>query len=190
MRRGFGTLATVCMLAFAAGLIVLSYHTLWRGSSRALFSVQEHRQLANLSRSAISEAVYTVQTKLEQGDSYWIDWCTVGPDVEDDALQPKFTQEYSSGMTADPRFLKYTVSGVTVKRVHGLSLFSAMSGGTGTVDFSVTVSVVRHSPNHFAKITFTERRAVALTDVTSPFSRAGRHIEFLATPVASFMEFQ
>lgn len=178
------------MLAFAAGLIVMSYQSLWRGSSRTMFSVQEHRQLVNLCRSALSEANYKLQTQVEQGSSAWVDWCTLGPKATDRTVEPKFTRDYAKGMTNDPRFLDYQVTDVTLHRLEGLNLFSGMSGGTGTVDFKVTATVERHSPAHSAKLTLTERRAFGMSDATSPFGQNGRHLEFLATPVATFMSFE
>lgn len=190
-RRGFGALGAVIVLCFAAGLIVMAYHTLWRGSSRSLYSVQEHRQLVNLCRSGVAEAAYKLQTQVEQGSSEWIDWCTsVQPTVKDRAVAPKFTREFSATMTNDERFLSYSITEVALARVHGLTLFGGMSGGTGVVDFTISASVERRAPSHRAKLTLTERRVFSFSDAATPFAGAGRHIEFFATPAATFLEYE
>lgn len=191
MRRAFGTLGAVIVLCFAAGLIVMAYHTLWRGSSRSLYSVQEHRQLVNLCRSGVAEAAYKLQTQVEQGSSEWIDWCTsVQATVRDRVVVPKFTREFAAAMSNDPRFLAYSLTDVTVARRQGLTLFGGMSGGTGVVDFTVSALVERRAPSHRARLTLTERRVFSFSDAASPFSGAGRHIDFFATPAATFLEYE
>jgi len=44
-RGGMSLLASVILLGVCLGVLVTGMHTLWRGSSRTLFSVQEHREL-------------------------------------------------------------------------------------------------------------------------------------------------
>lgn len=188
MRRGIGVLASICALLFAAGLIVLAFQTLWRSSSRTLFSVHEHRHLVNLGRSALSEAVYKVQAKLEQGDSVWIDWLTSSRDVKDREQDPAVSRQYAQGMTNDPRFLEYRVEKVTVHRVQGVALMPGMSGQVGAIDFVVKATVARHAPAHAAKLTLTQRHGFWFSDAPTPFSRGGRHIEILPTPAATILE--
>lgn len=188
-RDGFGILAVAIALAFGAMLMAMAAHTLWRGSSKNLFSVQENRVLSNLGRSAISEAVYKIQTQLEQGSSAWIDWCTTPAPAKERTFEPKWTREYARQMTSDPRFLEYRASAVTVRRLAGVSLAAGLSGRLGVLDFVVTCDVVRASPRHASTVTLTERRAFYFSDAETPFRSAGRHIELLATPVATFLEY-
>lgn len=188
-RRGIGVLVAVCALLFAAGLIVMSFQTLSRSTSRVLYSVQEHRQLTNLARSALAEAIYHVQSRLEQGDSSWVDWCsTPKPDVKDRERDPALARKFTSGISNDPRLLEYTVDKVLIRRVHGVPQMPGMSGEVGAIDFVVKASVRRSSPAHFAKLTLTQRHAFWHSDTPTPFLRGGRHIEILSTPVASIME--
>lgn len=186
-RRGIGVLAGICALLFGAGLIVMAFQTLWRSSSRALYSVQEHRQLVNLCRSALAEAVYKVQARLEQGDSAWIDWCTASREVKDRDHDPAFSREYTGGITNDRRFLDYQLEKVAIRRVTGVPLMPGMSGQVGAIDFTVKANVRRSSPAHSAKLTLTERHGFWFSDTPTPFSRGGRHIEILPTPAATFM---
>lgn len=186
MRRGFGVLATVAVLAFAAGLIVLAYHSLWRSSSRNLFSVQEDRMLMNVCRSAIAEAMFRVQTQLEQGSSKWFDFCTQDGAVSDEPQPVELTSAHVDGMAADPRFIKYTVTPVLVRRVQGLSQSSGLAGFVGAVDFTVTATVERSAPAHSANLTLTQRHAFWFSDAPTPFANANRHIEIVPTPAASF----
>lgn len=189
MRRGIGILTAVVALLFAAGLIVMAFQTLSRSTSRALYSVQEHRQLVNLSRSALAEAIYHVQARLEQGDSSWVDWCaTSKPDVKDRERDPVLARKFASGISNDPRFLEYTLDTVTIHRVHGVPQMPGMSGEVGAIDFTVKASVRRSSPAHFARLTLTQRHAFWHSDAPTPFLRGGRHIEILPTPVASIAE--
>ena len=69
-------LLLVLVVGLIIGLTGLSYHTLWRGSSRTLYSVQEHRQLINLARSALDEAYYVIQARLDHGQADWFGWLT------------------------------------------------------------------------------------------------------------------
>jgi hypothetical protein len=187
-RRGVGVLATVVMLSFAAGLIVLAYHSLWRSSSRNLFSVQEDRNLMNLCRSATAEAMYRVQTQLEQGSSKWFDFCTQEEDPSDEPVQIESTRAHTEGMAADPRFLRYTITPVLAKRVKGLSYDTGMGGMVGVVDFTVTATVERSAPAHSAKLTLTQRHAFWFSDAPTPFQGASRHIEIIPTAAATFLK--
>ena len=187
-RRGFGVLAAVCVLAFAAGLVVLALNTLWRGSSRNLFALEEHRQLVGLCRSAVSEAMYRTQTLLEQGNSRWVDFCTQGDTPDDKQLTLKWTRSFAEGMTSDDHLLKYTLTDVTAHRVVGVSHNAGLSGATGAIDFTVTATVERHAPAHSAKLTLTVRHALWFSDSPTPFPNAGRHIEILPTPAATRMQ--
>jgi hypothetical protein len=188
VRRGFSVLAAVCMLAFAAGLVVMAYHTLWRGSSRTLFSIQEHRELANVCRSALCEAVYQAQIALEQGAPDWVDWCSLPVDVPVKTFQADVTAAHADNMTTEGTLVRYAIGTLAARRVKGLSEGAGMRGQLGLVDFSVRARVSRTSPTHTAIIKMTERRAFWFSDETTPFSRAGRHVEMLTTPVATFVE--
>ena len=188
-RAAFGILGAVCMLAFAAGLIVMAFHTLWRGSSRNLFSVQEHRQLLSICRSGVAESMFILQTKLEQGQADWIDWCTLPLTAKDRAILLGHNQPFVQGMTQDSRYHQYTVTDVTVHRVQELPLAAGMSGRVGAIDFTVTATVERHAPEHRAQLKLTERHAFWFSDAPTPFPHAGRHIAILPTTAATFLEY-
>ena len=186
-RPGFGLLAAVCALSFCAGMIVFAMNSLWRGSSRNLFALEEHRQLVGLCRSSISEAMYKVQTQLEQGSSTWIDFCTREGQPGDKSVALTFTREFAAGMTNSGNLLQYTITDVTAHRVLGVSYAAGMSGATGAIDFTVTATVERHAPNHAAHITLIVRHAFWFSDAPTPFPQAGRHVEILPTPAATML---
>lgn len=188
MRRGFSVLAAVCMLAFAAGLVVMASHTLWRGSSRNLFSVQEHRELGNLCRSALCEAVYDAQIALEQGVPDWVDWCTLPVDVPEKTFTAKITAQHADNMTTEGTLVRYTVGKLWAKRVRGVAMAAGLQGHVGLIDFSVRAKVARANPTHTAFLKITERRAFWFSDAVTPFRKAGRHVEIMPTPVATFIE--
>lgn len=181
-------LALVCVLLFAAGLIVMAFQTLSRTTSRTLYSVQEHRQLVNLCRSAVSEAVYKIQARLEQGDGVWIGWCTSPSDVRPRDHDPTYSRQYTSGITNDPSFLEYKLEKVALRRIQGVPRMPGMSGQVGAIDFVVQASVRRTAPAHSAKLIYTERHGFWFSDAPTPFASEGRHIEILPTPAATFME--
>ena len=189
-RAGFGILAAVCMLCFAAGLVVMAFNTLWRSSSRNLFSLQEHRQLLSICRSGVAEAMFAVQTKLDSGQADWIDWCTLPLAAGDRTIALGHNQPFVKGMTQDPRYHQYTVSDVTVHRVQELPLAAGMSGRVGAMDFTVRATVERHAPTHKAQLTLTERHAFWFSDAPTPFPHAGRHIAILPTTAATFLEYE
>lgn len=190
MRRGFGILAPVIALAVAAGVIVLAIHSLWRGSSRTLFSVQEQRQLASVARSAIEEACFRLQSDLDWGDRTDEAWfrdpaarsaLNLAPERTRDALDD-LKLVSSDGVT-------YAVSDVTVTRVRPLA--PAARGAVrapGIVDFGVTVTVKRGAPRHEATLTVTDRRAVRMADDHGPFAFAGKHVEISASSAARRVE--
>jgi hypothetical protein len=189
-RSAFSVLGAVLVLAFAAGVMVMAFHTLWRGSSRNLFSLQEHRQLMNIGRSAVAEAMFAVQTKLEQGHADWLDWCTLPLKAGPRTIPLDHNQPFVQGMTQDPRYHQYTVTDVTVTRVAELPLAAGQSGRMGAIDFTVTASVERHAPTHRATLKLTERHAFWFSDAPTPFPHAVRHIAILPTPAATFLEFE
>jgi hypothetical protein len=187
-RGGFGVLATVVMLAFAASMVVFAMHQLWRGSSRSLFALEEDRQLTNLCRSALAEALYTVETQAEQGQVRWLDFCTQGDDPPDERIVLKHTRKFTDDMTSDKHLLQYSLGEVAVHRVMGVSYASGMSGRAGAIDFIVTAKVERHNPTHSAQLTLTERHTFWFSAAPTPFPQAQRHIEVLPTPVATFVK--
>ena len=186
-RRGFGVLVAVCALAFAASLMVFALQSLSRSSGRNLVALEEHRQLTDLCRSAVSEALYKMQVRLEQGDSRWVDFCTQLDAPADRTVALTFTTTFAGGMVGDDRLLKYTVSDVTVHRDAGVTRGAGMSGQAGAVDFTVTATVERHRPTHAARLVLTVRHAFWFSDAPTPFPNAGRHIELMPTPVATLM---
>lgn len=188
-RDGLSVLLVVCALAFAVGLVSLATHTLWRGSSRSLFGVQEHRELVNLCHSAIAEALFDLQAKLEQGASDRVDWCTDGRPPDDIPFEPRTTKKFLSGMLGEGSALTYSVGTVAVKRVQGLSKGAGMAGRLGVIDFEVRVEVSRERPTQHARVKMTQRRAFWFSDGVTAFSRSGRHVEILRQPLATFLEF-
>lgn len=188
-RRGMSVLLVVCALAFAIGLVSLATHSLWRGSSRSLFGVQEHRELVNLCHSAIAETIFDVQTKLEQGASHWVDWCTTLAKVSERKVEPKVTREYCKVMLGERSALAYNILDVTLTRLAGLSEGEGLGGRLGVIEIAVTVDVSRTQPTHSARVTMIQRRAFWFSDSQTAFSKQGRHIEILRTPLATFLEY-
>ena len=195
-RRGFSVLATVCMLAFAAGMIAMALNTLQRSSSRNLYTLEEHRQLTNLSRSCLAEALYSMEIRLEQGSLQgnfsWTDWCSGFDDGADHAVPLKWCTTYAEQMTRDPRFIAYEIKDqqVMAHLVAALPRAGGLSGRVGALDLTVTCTVTRHRPDHYAKLTLTERHAFWISDAATPFSGKGqRHFELLPTPAATFLRY-
>lgn len=182
-------LLVVCALAFAIGLVSLASHSLWRGSSRNLFGVQEHRELVNLCHSAIAETLFDVQTKLEQGAAHWVDWCTSLGRVSERRFEPKTAKEYSRTMLGEGSALTYNVTDVTLTRVAGLSSGEGLGGRLGVIDFSVTVDASRTHPTQSARVRMIQRRAFWFSDTRTAFPQQGRHVEILGTPLATFLEY-
>lgn len=189
-RRAFGVLGAVVVLAFAAGLMVMAFHSLWRSSSRNLYSLQEHRQLLSIGRSATAEAMFYLQTRLDQGQAEWIDWCTLSLTADDRTIPLDHNRPFVEGMTQDPKYHQYTVTDVSAHRIAELPLGAGMSGRVGAIDFIVTATVERHAPSHFAKLKLTERHAFWFSDAPTPFPNAGRHVAILPTPAATFLEYE
>jgi hypothetical protein len=185
-RRGFSVLMAVCLLLSAAGIAVMAFHTQWRGSSRTLHSVQEHRTLINLARSAANEALYRLQVDLDQGKAAWIEWATRGK--ADKPFDASTTIKYAQGMTADPSFLSYTVEGVTLKRIRGATKAGGLSGHLGELSIEVDVKMFRASPRHSSALKLTSRHSYWFSDSPTPFSKGGRHIEVLPNPIAQVVE--
>lgn len=188
-RRGVSVLMIVVALSLAIGLIVMAVHQLWRGSSRSLFAVQEHRELVNFCHSAASEALWIVEAQLEQGASKWVDWCATVIDVQPREQKVDETHKYVSQLTPEGSNLTYTISAVTLKRVKGLPSAEGLSGGLGILDFEVTAEAHRATPVHHAKVKMTRRHAFWFSDSLTPFSQGGRHIEILPTPVSTWLEY-
>jgi hypothetical protein len=186
-RRGVSVLAIVVMLAVISGVVVMAYHSLWRGTSRTMFSVQEHRQLMNLARSSLAEAYYELQRSLDQSSAEWFDWCTSPEAVPEKTFEPDVTRQEAGFMTADVEALRYTTQRVTLARVKRLDE-SAGGGEMGVLDMRVVVEVRRRSPAHHAVRTMAERRNFWLADDLGPYSGAGRHVEVSPTPAATVIE--
>lgn len=189
-RRGMSVLLVVCTLAFAIGLVAMATHSLWRGSSKSLFGVQEHRELVNLCHSAIAETVFDVQAKLEQGASLWVDWCTSMDQVELRKFEPVTTRDFSRNMLGEGSALTYTISDVSLTRVTGLSMNEGLGGQLGVVDIAVSVDVGRTRPTHSARVRMIQRRAFWFSDGATAFNKnQQRHVEILGTPLATFLEY-
>lgn len=190
-RRGVSVLLIVCVLAFIIGLVALAVHNLQRGSSRSLFNVQEHRELVNLGHSAISEALFSVEVKLEQGASEWVDWCTsLLVNVKPRQQAASTTEEFVTQLTGENGNLTYKLSKVELQRVQGAPLAAGMSARLGVIDFVVTVEANRATPAHHVTLKMTRRHAFWFSDGATPFTDGGRHIEILPTPVATILEHQ
>lgn len=188
-RRGMSVLLVVCMLAFAIGLVSLATHSLWRGSSRSLFGVQEHRELVNLCHSTIAETLFEVQTQLEQGASHWVDWFTTLSVVSERKLEPKIAKDYCKQLLGEDSAITYNISDVTLTRIGGLSSGEGLGGQLGVIDLAVTVDVSRTRPTHAARVKMIQRRAFWFSDSQTAFPQQGRHIEILGTPLATFLEY-
>ena len=181
-------LSAVLVLGSAIGVVATSVHVLWRGSSRTLFSVQEHRELVNLGRSALAEAVFKLQTSLDQSHVEWFDWFTAAGEPAAREFAPEFTLANASQMTSGGSNLAYRATGVTLKRRIGIDIESRNDSAVGIVDLEVTVSVQRQSPRHQARFTVVERRSFRLVDSVGPFNGAGKMIEITPTPVGTWIQ--
>jgi hypothetical protein len=187
-RGGLGILAAVLVFTFAASVVVLGYHTLWRQSSRSLFSIQENRQLVNLGRSALSEGYYELQKSLDQGQARWFDWCTAGAAAADRIFVPARTRENAAAMSAPGGALEYACSDVTVTRVKRLGMREVAQGLVGVMDLRVVVRVRRTAPFHEHELTMLERRNFRFEDDHGPFGLGGRHVVISPTPAATVLE--
>lgn len=187
-RDGLGILGAVLFFALAASVVVLAYHSLWLGSSRTLFSVQEHRELINLARSALAEGYYELQRSLDQGEGRWFDWFTTSGIASDRAFVPVRTRENAQVMAGSGQALDYHASDVTLARIQGLDLRDLTTGRLGVVDLRVVVQVKRSVPRHQATLTMVERRTFSFEDSFGPFGSGGRHIALSPTPAGTFIE--
>jgi hypothetical protein len=200
LQTGIGVLAVVVVFGAIASVVVMTTHSLWRGSSRTLFSVQEHRQLINLARSALAEAHYMVQKSLDECSSladtesrypdrktHTFDWCTSRGDVGKMAVGPEHTMRealyVNPGSLFNPDALSYTVSEVGLSRVRALDPDDGSA--MGILDMTVIVRVNRTAPAHHAELTMTQRHEFRLADDLGPFASAGRHIEVSPTPAGT-----
>lgn len=188
-RRGMSVLLIVCCLAFAIALVSLASHSLWRGSSRNLFGVQEHRELVNLCHSAHAEALFRVQTQLEQGAATWVDWCATTGEAPERRFNPDTTRNYAKEMMPDGSLVQYELSDVKIRRVNGLSQMNGMAGQLGVIEMEVMAGVTRARPAHSARVLMRQRRAFHFSDGVSAFSKGGRHVEITRNPLATFLEY-
>lgn len=186
-RAGASILAVVMFCSAVIWVSVAAYHFLWRGSSRTLYSVQEHRELINLARSALAEAYFKLQIDLDLSARKWFDWCTTKRKLPVELFDPSRTRTNAESMSPAGAARVYTASDVTMERVVGLDR-SSDGGQMGIVDFKVTVSVARSAPNHQASLTLTERRYFWLADNLGTFGAGGRHVEVSPTPAMTKVE--
>lgn len=184
-RRGLSVLTIVLFIGVVLAGMVLATQTLWRGSSRTLFSVQEHRQLVSLARSCLAEAYFELQSSLDYSKADWFDWCTdrFQPSVR--AFEPKVCKLNAQQMTTNAQFLAYSASDVTIERSIGVDPRGGPDREQGMLDLKVTVKIARASPKHEATLTMIERRNFWLADNLGPFGSAGRHVELSPTPAAT-----
>lgn len=187
-RRGLSLLVLVLFSGVIASVFVFAYHFLWRGSSRTLFSVHEQRELVNLGRSALGEAYYELQHAMDESGEEWVDWCIADEPPADRTFEPAMTIENAAQMTNDPQLLAYTAGTIAIRRVRGLTIEEAESGGMGLVDLEVTVSVKRDAPRHEARLFMVARHAFRFAQNHGPYANGGRHVALTATPVATWME--
>ena len=184
-RRGFSVLTFVLLIGVVLSGIVLATQTMWRGSSRTLFSVQEHRQLVSLGRSCLAEAYFELQSSLDYSRADWFDWCTQGRQPQTKTFVPKVCRENAALMTTNAQFLSYSASDVTIERSMGVDPRGGADHEQGMLDLKVTVKIVRAAPHHEASLTMIERRNFWLADSLGPFGSAGRHVELSPTPAAT-----
>ena len=180
-------LVAVLLLSVIAVGVAVAAHTMWRGSSRTLFSVQENRLMGNLGRSALTETYFELQRSLDSSRAVWLDWFT-GAESAPVTHLPRVTRDNAALLPLDPAALSYTAGEVTIRRVVGLDREAASEGQMGLVDISLTVEVNRAAPKHRARITMSERRTWWLVDQLGPYGSAGRHVELSATPVGTWIE--
>lgn len=183
-RRGLSLIAMVTVFCALLAVLVMAYQTLWRGTSRNLFSIQEDRELINLARSSLAEALYLLQDDLDSSKQKWFDWCTTPYPAPEEQFTPALTQNNATAMSTNPEFLAYTSENVKVRRIQGVS---ADGAGTaqGIIEMEVSVKVIRQSPRHEASLTLMERRYFWLADAHGPFEFGGRRVEVSPTPVAT-----
>ena len=186
-RRGASLLAMVLVFSAAASVVVLGYHTLWRGSSRTLFSVEERRQLVNLGRSALAEAYYEMQHSLDESRVGWQDWFTSAAVPADRTLPPKETRANAAVMSLDAAALEYSATDVSVNRVQRLEVTNS-DAPPGILDMRVRVTVRRRFPLHEATLQMVERRTFRFEPASGPFAFAGRTVVLSPTPVATLLE--
>lgn len=184
-RQGLSVLTVVLFIGVVLAGTVLATHSLWRGSSRTLFSVQEHRQLISLARSCLAEAYFELQSSLDHSRADWFDWCTDRQQPLTRSFIPKVCRENAVLMTTNAQFLAYSASDVTIERSMGVDPRGGPDKEQGMLDLKVTVKIVRASPRHEASLTMIERRNFWLADNLGPFGSAGRHVELSPTPAAT-----
>jgi hypothetical protein len=191
VRRGFGVLGPVIALAFVAGLIVLAVHTLWRGSSRTLFSVQEHRQLLGIARSAIEETVYTLQAELDGGATELERWMRRADQQPGELVYRTFKNDIATANLPLSNGLSYRIEGrvrplgeVTVRRLRAVG---PPTRGTprelGLIQLEARVMVERRTPKHEEYLLLRDHRTVRLADDLGPWHAAGKHYEISGTTV-------
>lgn len=201
MRRGIGALAVVLMFGAIASVMVISWNALWRGSSRTLFSVQEHRQLVQLARSSLAEAYFRLQRALDEqkplkpgaeapGGPDAFEWC-VGADAPAPArVRPEEAARAASMINPDalfnPAALRYGVADVEITRLRACP--AADDGTIGVLDMKVVVTVDRATPGHHARLAMVHRHTFRLADDVGPHAGAGRHVDVCPTPSATVID--
>jgi hypothetical protein len=186
-RKGVSVLAIVLILGVIGGIASMAYTDLWRGSSRTLFSVQEHRELVNLARSTLAEAHYALQVKLDRAEPEWFDWCIKRRKVPPRQIDTQLSHQNAAAMTENPDYLKYEVGEVTAVRVQELHAYSRPDE-QGIIDLTVRVSVRRTSPRHEAALSMTQRHTFRLAENGGGKAGVGRYIEMDQVPAGTAIE--
>jgi len=192
-RKGMSVLTVVLLFALIIGVLVFAMHSLWQGSSRTMFSVQEHRQLINLARSCLSEAFFELQLDLDTaGRAEVHNWFTSGSEVASRSIQPAKTREFATAMTSvpgtNPGNLQFTVDTIKVRRTKGLPPGFARYTTQGVIDFEVGVTVTRLRPKHEAHLKMIERRNFSLLRVPRTRYLYAPKVVISATPLATWIE--
>lgn len=186
-RRALSVVAIVTVLCAVLALIVFAYQSMWRSSSRNLFSIQERRELINLARSALSEAQYRLQNDLDVSKQKWFDWCTSEFAVQEETFPAELTQQNAAAISSHPDFIAYRTGSVKLRRLLGVSV----TGGDpqqGIIELEVSVEVERTAPKHRAELTLLQRHAFMLSDDHGPFGDGGRRVDVTQTPVATALK--
>lgn len=192
-RRGISVLTVVLFFGLVIGVIVFAMHSLWQGSSRTMFSVQEHRELVGLSRSALAETYFGLQVELDtQGAGELFHWFTRKDDPTPRHPEPTKSQQYARDMTGFPGEgegnMQFSVEPVEVVRVRSVPEGVERYRTQGIVDLRVTVKVHRTRPKHEATLRMIERRNFRVRPKpTSPWLTI-EMVDISTTPLATWID--
>ena len=185
---GFSILVLVLLLCLLGSVLSLAYSDLWRGESRTLYGVHEHRQLVNLARSSLAEASHILQTALDEGRAHWVDLFLYHDRPSGNPIGPGVTRANALLMSGSRGAISYSSSDVEVQLVRPVDVHEGGTNVHGVVDLLVTVEVKRTNVRHEAKLSLTCRHAYWFSDDPGPFRYAGRRIVISPTPFASWFE--